>query len=354
MNKFKYLDILGLSTQLFIKAGLDKYRSEVTAKTLIESDLMGHFTHGLALLNPYLSSIENGGMKMSGEPITINDTGSTLTWDGQYLPGCWLTHKAIDIAFERIKDHPVVTVAISKSHHIGCLAAYPERATSKDLMLVLTCSDPRNNTVAPFGGLTGMFSPNPLAFGVPTEGQPIIVDISMSKTANGMINMSHAKGDKLPHPWLLDNNGNLTDDPGTFFQEPPSTIVPIGGLDTGYKGFGLGLFVELLTSGLAGYGRMDDPEGWGASVYLQVIDPEAFGGRDKLKKQAQHMVDSFKKSKPIDPKKPVRIPGERALKLKADRIENGLVLSDDIMASLKKWSEKLNVESEALGYEYSF
>ncbi len=343
MNKYDHKELTLLASELLMKAGLDQDRAEITASTLVEGDLMGHFTHGLALLGPYLQNMEKGGMKLSGEPMVINDTGSTLTWDGQYLPGCWLVHQAIDTAIERIKEHPVMTVAISKSHHIGCLAAYPKRATDQNLMMILSCSDPKNATVAPFGGLTGMYSPNPIAYGIPTETDPIILDISMSSTANGLIYQSKAQGKKLPHQWLMDSEGKPTDDPAEFFEDPPATILPLGGMDTGYKGFGLGLVAEILTSGLSGHGRADQPDDWGASVFLQIIDPGAFGGIDNFKRQAQYLVDTFQKSQPIDPNHPVRIPGSRALMLRKKRMTEGVELDQTVIKSLKEWAEKLEV-----------
>lgn len=344
MIKFQYENLIRFATNLFVKAGLPKDRAAVMASTLVESDLMGHITHGLALLSPYLESTSKGKMKLSGDPITIRDKGASIAWDGQYLPGPWLMHRAIDLAVERIKKHPVVTMTIQKSHHIGCLAAYPERATKRGLMMLLSCSDPINATVAPFGGLEGVYSPNPLAIGFPTEGQPVIIDISMSSTANGLINQSFAQGKKLPHPWLQDGNGKVTDDPASFMEDPPSTILPLGGQDAGYKGFGLGLLVEMLTSGLGGHGRADSPTEWGASVFLQIIDPEGFGGLKNFKRQGQFLAEANLASKPIDPDNPVRLPGHRAMHLRDKQKKEGVVLNHSIVQSLEKWSEKLGVK----------
>ena len=344
MIKFQYENLIRFATDLFEKAGFPEDRATVTACTLVESDLMGHSTHGLALLSPYLESASKGKMKLSGNPIIVRDTGASIAWDGQYLPGPWLVHQAIDLAFERITQHPVVTMTIQKSHHIGCLAAYPQRATEMGLMMLLSCSDPINATVAPFGGLEGVYSPNPLAIGFPTEGQPVIIDISMSSTANGLINQNHAQGKKLPHPWLQDSNGNVTDDPASFMEDSPATILPLGGQDAGYKGFGLGLLVEMLTSGLGGHGRADSPTEWGASVFLQIIDPEGFGGLENFKSQAQFLAEASLASKPIDPSNPVRLPGHRAMNLRDKQKMEGVELNPSIVQSLEKWSEKLGVK----------
>ncbi|MCP2937977.1 Ldh family oxidoreductase, partial [Salmonella enterica subsp. enterica serovar Typhimurium] len=56
------------------------------------------------------------------------------------------------------------------------------------------------------------------------------------------------------------------------------SILPLGGQAFGHKGFALALLVEALTSGLAGHGRKDAPDQWGASATALVIDPRMFGG----------------------------------------------------------------------------
>ncbi len=331
------------STELLIKAGLPPDRARIVADTLLESDLMGHTTHGLELLPAYLRSLEAGEMKKTGEPETIADNGAAFTWDGCYLPGPWLVHKAIDEALERIQTYPVITAAIRQSHHIGCLATYPERATRRGLMLLLSSSDPRNTTVAPFGGVEGVYSPNPVAAGIPTGGEPIIIDISASTTANGLVVRTNREGGRLPYPWLMNESGELTDDPAAMFATPPSTILPLGGLDAGYKGFALGIMVEALTSGLAGHGRADHPGKWGASVFLQLIDPEAFGGLENFRRQMDFFVEKSRMSAPKPGGEPVRLPGSRALKLRDEQRKHGVWLYPTIAPALRAYGEKYGV-----------
>ncbi|MCB0530482.1 MAG: Ldh family oxidoreductase, partial [Saprospiraceae bacterium] len=206
---------------LLVKAGLAEARARIVAETLTEADLMGHTTHGLALLPLYLKQLESGNMAKSGEPETVQDLGAAITWDGHYLPGPWLVYQAITLATERAVMHPVVTVVIRRSHHIACLAAYLEKVARQGYFILLSCSDPINKTVAPYGGLKAAYSPNPIAAGIPTQSEPIIIDISTSATANGLVAQKHREGARLPYPWLLDSNGQPTDNPSAFFDDPP-------------------------------------------------------------------------------------------------------------------------------------
>jgi LDH2 family malate/lactate/ureidoglycolate dehydrogenase len=330
--------LIQFAAELLSKADIPYKRALVVARTLVEADLMGHTTHGLHLLPAYVKDAAENKMKHDGDPMVINDHGSAITWDGRYLPGPWLVHEALDLAFERIREHPVVTMVIRRSHHIACLAAYPERATKQGLMMLLSSADPRTKSVAPFGGLDAVYTPNPIAAGIPTEGDPIIFDISMSTTSNGLVMRTLGEGKRLPYPWLLNNKGEATDDPSAFVDDPPATILPLGGMDSGYKGFALGLLVEALTCGLAGNGRGDNPDTWGASVFLQVIDPEAFGGRKKFEQVNQFLVNQCLRSKPIA--SPVRMPGTRALQLRDEQIRHGLRLYHTIPPALKSCGEK--------------
>ena len=323
--------------------GLEKSRAVIVAKTLVEADLMGHDTHGLQLLSPYVHELDSGGMEKIGEPEVISDHGSAITWNGRYLPGPWLVHKAIDLTLTRISQHVVVSVAIQRSHHIGCLAAYPERATQKGLMMLLTSSDPRSEIVAPYGGISSVYSPNPIAAGIPTKNEPIIFDISTSVTSYGLVLRRQQEGRNLPHPWLLDTNGRPTNNPGEFLKNPTATILPLGGTDVGYKGFALGIFVEALTSALAGFGRADKPKKWGASVFLQVINPAAFGGYEAFINETQHLADACRNSVPNSDSPPVRLPGTRALQLRAKQKRNGIRLYPAIIPALKACGKKYGI-----------
>ena len=178
-------NLVAFATALLDRAGLEGDKSRAVAEILVEGDLLGHDTHGLALLPAYLADIEKGSMRKAGEPSIVSDMPAAVTWDAHRLPGPWVVQRAIDLAVSRAKQNGVCCVAIRRSHHIGCLAAYLRRVTEDGLMAVLTCSDPNVCSVAPFGGRREVFTPNPLAAAWPTDGDPVIIDVSMSITTMG-------------------------------------------------------------------------------------------------------------------------------------------------------------------------
>jgi L-lactate dehydrogenase len=342
-ERYEAEQLISFATELLQKAGLERQRADIVAQTLVEADLMGHTTHGLQLLNGYLKELEAGSMLKDGEPIVIADHGLTLAWDGQYLPGPWLVHRAIDQAIQRIPEYPVVTIVIRRSHHIACLAAYLKRVTDQGLVILLLCSDPSSKLVAPYGGTVPLYTPDPLAAGIPTRGEPILLDISMSTTAMGYVTRYHQEGQRMPHPWLLDNQGNPSDNPADLFASPPGSILPLGGIELGYKGFALGLLIEALTGALGGQGRSAQTAHWGASVFLQIIDPGAFGGRDEFTQETEWLAEASRNTPPRPGNSPVRMPGSRALQLRAEQLQNGVMLYPAILPSLKPWLEKFGV-----------
>jgi L-lactate dehydrogenase len=129
-----------------------------------------------------------------------------------------------------------------------------------------------------------------------------------------------------------------------LFEEPRGTILPLGGLDSGHKGYGLSLMVEALTGGLAGFGRADPKQGWGATVFVQIIDPQAFGGRADFVRQMDEVARQCRASRPAQQGRPVRLPGERGYQLAQEQREQGVTLHPGIMEALQPWAEKLRVQ----------
>jgi L-lactate dehydrogenase len=343
--KYAPADLRRFAAALFRSGGLDGDKPEVTADVLVEADLMGHTTHGLALAPRYLQEVQSGSMAATGEPEIVSDRDACVCWNGRRLPGVWLVSKAVDLAIDRVERSGIVTVAISNSHHTGCLAAFLPRATEKGFLITLSSSDPSQKTVAPYGGREPVFTPNPIAVGIPTDGDPVLVDISASITTNNMGARLVKEGRRFPAPWVLDAAGQPTDDPTALTKG--GSILLAGGLDHGHKGYGWALIVEALTQGLAGFGRADGPTKWGACVYVQVTDPAAFGGRDAFARQTGWLVRACRGSAPRPGVERVRLPGEQALARTRDALAHGVAMYPGIMDALRPFAERFGIPMPA-------
>jgi len=333
-------ELRAFAAALLHATGLSGARAEAVAAILVEGDLLGHDTHGMALLPIYLREIESGSMRIVGEPDLLSDAGAAVTWDGCRLPGPWLVLRALDLAAERAARYGVGTVVIKRSHHIACLATYLLRASERGLVMTLMSSAPSTATVAPHGGTRGVLSPNPVACGFPTGDSAVLVDVSTSSTSNSLVHRLQKSGQRLPHPWLVDRDGHPTDDPAALAD---GAILPLGGIDSGHKGYGLSLMVEALTSGLAGHGRADAPEGMGANVFLQVFDPGRFGGLDAFRRQMQWTESACIDGPSRSAAGPVRMPGQGGLARRERQLRDGVHLESGTMEELRPWQEKLGV-----------
>ncbi|WP_159712550.1 Ldh family oxidoreductase [Geminicoccus flavidas] len=344
-DRYEVGALVAFAAALFEKVGLDEDKAAVTARLLVDADLMGHTTHGLNLAGPYLAEAQKGSMATTGQPEEVARKAAALTLDGRRLPGVWLTARAVDEAIAMAKAAGIGAVSIRRSHHIACLATFLPRATEQGLYIQIACSDPNVASVAPFGGTRAVFTPDPYAIGIPTSGDPILIDTSASITTNGMSNRLLAEGRTFDHPWLLTAEGEPSNDPKVFNTDPPGTILPTGGLDHGHKGYGLALNIEALSQGLSGFGRADPGEGWGASVWVQVVDPEAFAGLPAFRRQVDHIVAACRACPPRPGVEAVRLPGQAAMAKKRQAMAEGAVLHHAIMPALLPWADRLGVKA---------
>jgi L-lactate dehydrogenase len=114
-------------------------------------------------------------------------------------------------------------------------------------------------------------------------------------------------------------------------------------MEHGHKGYALALLVEALTGALAGHGRADPKEGWGASVFLQVLNPACFGGIEAFRREATSVAAACVATPPRPGVERVRLPGESGLQRRADQIAHGVDLHPSILPALRSWTEKLGV-----------
>jgi L-lactate dehydrogenase len=342
-NRYQADKLISFATAVLQANNMQQDMAQDVAEVLVEGDLFGHDTHGLALLKPYVDVLQKGKLNNSGEISIVSQRAAVATWDGAYLAGPWLVRRGIDWARGVAREYGTATLVIRRSSHIGALAAYLEQPAREGFMVQLMCSDPSVASVAPFGGTEALVTPNPMSYGIPAANDPILIDISASITTNGMTGRLSNSGVKGQHPWWLDANGNPTTDPAVLESDPPGSLMPLGGMEAGHKGYSLALFVESMTAGLAGHGRADTVNNWGATVYLQLTDSSAFGGTDEFERQMQWLVDRSVANRPADKDIPVRVPGQRALARKTQQLQDGVALHESIPPMLTHLAEQTGI-----------
>jgi L-lactate dehydrogenase len=123
-------ELVEFARALLARVGLRDDIARDVATVLVDGDLMGHTTHGLALLAAYLGELDKGAMAKDGAPVVTERRAATQMWDAGRLPGPWVTLRAFDAATEMAKAAGTGTVVVRRSHHIAALAAYLPRVTA--------------------------------------------------------------------------------------------------------------------------------------------------------------------------------------------------------------------------------
>jgi len=335
--------LVTFARELLISSGMPDDKARDVAEIVVEGELLGKHTHGFSLLPRYVREIESGGMAVEGSPIVINDYGACLAWDGRKLPGPWLVRRALDAAIARAKEFGMGAVTIQRSHHLACLGTYLSRATDQGYLMLLTLTDPAHSSVAPYGGVTPVLTSNPIAFGAPTGNIPILIDTTTSLQSNGMVALYRERGESLPNPDLMDNQGQPTYDPNVIVTNPGGSILPIGGINSGHKGAAISILVELLTGCLSGWGRAEPDQGWSAAAFLLILDPAVFGGRAAYLRQVETLVQLCRNSVPRPGFDKVRLPGEGGLERRARQTNAGIPLPASLIKELNAQARQYEI-----------
>lgn len=342
--RYRVADLERFVGDLFVAAGLAPERAELVARSFLEADLLGFTTHGLQRVPINLEWLQSGHQRATGEPRVLRDRAAVFSWDAEFLPGPWVLQRAIAEAMARVRGAGVVTAVLQRCTHVACLAAYLVPVVEAELIGMITVSTPDEAFVSPFGARSAVFSNDPLAFCAPASGTPLLFDVSLAITAGGQIARAHREGRRLPEACLKTATGHPTDDPAVLAAEPPGSVMPIGGVGHGHKGYALTLMAEVLSQALGGHGRATGRgEGEANSVFLQVIDPRAFCDWPDYLREADRLFALTRAALPDDPARPVRIPGEAAWQRRAAALEHGLVPYPGIVDRLLAWAARLGV-----------
>lgn len=341
-ERYSHGDLVAFAARCLVASDVDGEIASVVARRIVDADLFGHDTHGLALLPRYLMEIEEGITSRRGRIKTVCERGPCLLWDAGMLPGHWVLEKAFTAAMERVPSYGVANIAVRRCQHVGALQVYLTMATDRGYMCVLWVTDSQVRSVAPFGGLDPVLTSEPIAAGIPTRSTPILVDTTTSLTSNGYAKRAHARGEKLPWPALLSAAGEISDDPSVLFTDPPGTILPLGGITHGHKGYAMAMLVSAMSLALPGFGRLSGEKAQG--FFLQLIDPDAFAGRDAFLDETEWMAEATRNSRSRKPGESVRVPGDGARTRAGRQMRDGLHISREICDAIAPWARKLQVQ----------
>ncbi|NKB70607.1 MAG: hypothetical protein GKR89_26355, partial [Candidatus Latescibacteria bacterium] len=296
--------------EMLAQAGVDTEEAHLCAEALVEADLRGVKSHGLALLPTYIERIHSGQIRPGTRWLIRREGPTTALCDGQGGLGPVLAAAAVDLAAAKAQQYGLGSVSLANGNYLGALAYYAQRPTHRGLIALCTANaSPR---VVPYGGRQGLHGTNPLCYAIPSrKGAPLIFDAATGHAA-ARVKQAAAAGHPLPADVALDRDGHPTTDPQ---QALAGFLQPVGGP----LGYGLGLLVDLLSGALAGgpcglqvpqVDQLDGP--YGCGFFALVLDPDRFAGRSHLAYSTAALAAQARTTPPRPGGPAVRMPGDRA------------------------------------------
>jgi uncharacterized oxidoreductase len=298
----------------------------VVADHLVTSDLSGVRSHGFIRLPQYVAEILNGETDPVGRPVRRSAGPGRTELDAARSFGQVAGVEAADLAEAAAKATGLGLVTVHEAGHTGRIGAYAEQLGERGCLAVVVCSGARmGHRVAPFGGREARLATNPIAFGIPSSSDPIVGDFSTAVAPEGVIRVLRNLGMPAPDGTLLGPDGLPTTDPSVLYEDPPGTILPLGGMQLGHRGFGLGLLVEALATLLA-RDETDDEQRKGSNLAVLAISVDA-----EFASRTDRLIEYARSAEPIDPAVPVMLPGEREYRMRRQ--------SQSVLVDQRTWDQ---------------
>ncbi|EHS49858.1 Malate/L-lactate dehydrogenase [Rhizobium sp. PDO1-076] len=310
-----------------LRSGVDAHNAASVARALVSAEAAGQGGHGLRRVPAYSAQAKAGKVDGQVMPRAVSPRPSVLAIDA--MNG--FAYPALDLAVAELpeiaKAQGIAIASIYRSHHAGVMGLTVERFAEQGLAAMMFANAPAS--IAPWGGKKALYGTNPIAFSVPIAGgDPITVDLAISKVARGKIMAARQKGEAIPDDWAFDLDGNPTTDAEVAMT---GMMAPLGGA----KGAALAMMVEILSAGITGANYafeasslFDDkgpPVALGQTII--AIDATATGGAGVFKRLAL-LADE------IDAQEGVRIPGRRGQGLSRTAEAEGIEIEDDVIAAI--------------------
>ncbi|MGW5053036.1 Ldh family oxidoreductase [Actinokineospora sp. NPDC004072] len=331
--------LLDFTAAVFRACGLPPVRADAAAEALCHGDLTGMSSHGLAnLTRIYLPLLDSGRADPAAEPRVAADRGAAVLLDGARALGLWLAGEAMELACRRAAEYGIGMVSVRGGTHFGCAGHPALRAARHGMVGVVAANCGRQRIARPPGGAAPMLGTNPLAVAAPAgQNPPFLLDMSTTAAPTGRIRAAAREGRAIPPGWLADDSGAPVTDPARF-DAGEAHLSWLGAPGPGqYKGFGLGLMVEVLAAlvpgaglgPLAGSGADDD-----IGYLVLAIAPGALREPGAFGRDADALFTALLGCPPADPARPVSYPGCPEAAQAAEAAATGVALPAALVAEL--------------------
>jgi LDH2 family malate/lactate/ureidoglycolate dehydrogenase len=310
-------------------AGFDAEDAWILTDHVLDAALCGYEYSGLPkLLNVVDDPIFRAG---AARPVsTLRESGATALLDGGNTSGMIAAYRATQATIERATAQGLAIVCLANTWMTGRSAYYCEMIARAGLVAIHTVAAPP--MVAPFGGTKPALGTNPIAFGFPTGGDPLVIDMGTSAFMGTDLQFRDRLGAAIPEGAALGPDGEPTTDASAARK---GALLPFGGPDGGYKGFGLALAMDAIGALAAGA----RPEGKISGYLFIAFKPDLFLPLADYEAEVAKRIATVKATPRQAGVTEIRIPGERGYATRAKLMRDGIEIERKIYDALARLAE---------------
>ncbi len=320
--------------------GLSQADARITAEALVSTDMLGVFTHGSKLLAGYLKKLQGGGYPPDAAPRIEREGPAWAIVDGQAGLGQVGCQFALETTMKKAGPLGVAFAALRNTGHIGAAGHFAAKAARCGFIAMITGND--MPSVAAPGSKKAVLGSNPLAYAIPTAGDPILLDMATSAVAGGKVYAAHTRGEPIPPTWLIGPDGHPTTD-GSLYPHV-AALAPMAG----HKGYGLALWCEVLSALIPGgamtwqvgswiFDPPSNPSRHNASILL--INVDALTDRAEFNARVKSLVNEIHHAPTAEGVESVLLPGEREWANTEAARKSGIPLPEDVRIKLREAAE---------------
>lgn len=325
-------------------AGTPQAHATEVARNLVFGNLRGVDSHGIRLLLYYLDHIRAGLIVPTALGQPLHEFGAICAYDAAFGLGAATSAACCEIANRLAAAHGVGVVTASRANHFGAAAFWARRMADAGHIGLAFCN--ASTIVAPFQSKQPRFGTNPICMAVPGPYEDsFLLDMATTTVAANRIFKAFQNNEPtIPAGWATDSDGRPTTDTKEAYH---GLVAPLGG----YKGTGLAVMVEILTSVLSGGAMGSDIGGirftekpLNVSHFFLAIDVRRFLPAGDFELRMQRLTDELRASTPAAGYDEVLVAGDPEIRIERERRSTGIPLSDADLTALRQAAESLGVE----------
>jgi len=352
---YSYEHLQNFALKVFTKIGCSANDAKLATEVLLQADLRGIDSHGIARLSGYVRLWNKKRINSKPQVKIVHESPSTAVVDGDGGLGLVVAPAAMQIAIDKAKIAGTGWVAVKNSNHFGIAGYHAMMALQHDMIgMAMTNASP---LVAPTFSIERLLGTNPIAVAIPADKQPAFVaDFATTTAANGKLEILQRKNLAAPVGWIQTKDGKPSTDPNEGKQG--GALLPLGSdrEHGSHKGFCLGAWVDIFSAVLSGanYGPWvppfvafleppSDPVGEGIGHFFGAMRVDAFRPSEEFKKHMDNWIIRFRNATPIDGQDHVVIPGDPEREMEAVRRKDGIPLNAKVIQDLSELAQSFSI-----------